>query len=346
VRGALVAHPQRFEFFQAVRLLQWLAAEEAGLRPGGARREAVSFRAAQSRSFAASDVRTIRTEGEGPATRYEMDVSFLGLTGTSGVLPQHYTQFVVDQVRAHRPEFRDFLDLFNHRLVALFYRAWEKNHFPIAYERARRDGTRDDFTEALFGLVGLGDPSLRDRFDVPDEAFLYHATTFAGTRGSAVALQLVLEDYFGTRVEILQFRGQWLRLSPRDRTRMRTRREPAGRNARLGSTAMIGSRTWSVETRFRVRVGPLDYATFRRFAPGGDLMRQLAQIVRLHVGPEFDFDVQPILRRDEVPTLRLGGAPGEATRIGWNSWAACRERSRDADDAVFEDDGAPSTPRP
>ncbi len=98
---------------------------------------------------------------------------------------------------------------------------------------------------------------------------------------------------------------------------------------------MIGARVWNVTSKFRIRLGPLSYAQFRRFIPSGDALEPVSQLVRQYVGGEFDFDVQPVLRGEEVPWCRLGGNPADAARLGWNTWVRSGPFDRDVDDAVF-----------
>ena len=103
-----------------------------------------------------------------------------------------------------------------------------------------------------------------------------------------------------------------------------------------------GERVWSIESKFRVRLGPIGILAFQALLPGGRLLAQLAQIARTYAGPEFDFDVQLVLRREETPFCRLGAGEFSGPRLGWNTWACSVVRSRDADEAVFAADGAPS----
>ena len=122
-----------------------------------------------------------------------MTVAFMGLTGPSGVLPLFYTKLLMERRKAGDRTLAAFLDLLNHRLISLFYRAWEKYHVIVPYER----GEDDRFSRSLFHLIGLGTRGLRDRHDFPDEALLFYAGHFARRRRPAVVLEDVLRDAFG-----------------------------------------------------------------------------------------------------------------------------------------------------
>ena len=235
-----------------------------------------------------------------------LDVPFIGLFGPQGVLPQHYTQLVIDRTRKKDFSLRDFLDIFNHRVISYFYRAWEKYRFAIGYERAllkqESDPAADEdlFTSCLFSLVGMAPPSLRGRMDFPDRILLYYAAHFTQRTRTAWALGAMVQDYFDVPTRIEQFRGQWLYLSRENQSKLSVDVDADHLNNRLGMDVIVGDRVWSVENKFRVRLGPLTYPQFRRFTPFGDRLHGLGQFVRTYVGPEFDFEFQPILRAAEA----------------------------------------------
>jgi type VI secretion system protein ImpH len=348
VSAALLREPHRFDFFQAVRLLERAARERALLdprrpwRPLGQdwpEREAVRFRALPSLSFPAGAIREIwPPRANGPDGLPELLVTFFGLTGPSGVLPQHYTALLIDRVRKKDLALRDFLDLFHHRLLSLFYRAWLKYRLPFAYEQFRLDPGSEDTdpcTGALYCLVGLGTPGLRGRRAVDDETFLYYGGHFAHQPRCADSLERLLADYFNLPVRLEQFHGQWLYLGEADRSQFPGPGCPAGRNHEVGVSLVVGRRVWDVQSKFRLRLGPLTYEQFRGFLPDGRAFRRLCQLTRSYVGLEFDYDVQPVLKREEVPRCRLVIRGPERRRLGWDTWVRHGECTRDADDVVF-----------
>jgi type VI secretion system protein ImpH len=134
---------------------------------------------------------------------------------------------------------------------------------------------------------------------------------------------------------VLQLQGQWLQLAPGDRAVMPSPAHPRGLNNQLGVNLVAGERVWDIQSKFRLRVGPLTYAQFQGFLPNGDALRPLCQLTRTYVGPEFDFDVQLMLRPEAVPWCRLDSEGGERTYLGWNTWVRAREFTAPVDDAVF-----------
>lgn len=349
----LAREPYRFDFFQAVRLLMLRACRPAATAQAQREighdyqpdAELVRFRAHVSHAFPAGEIVDFRAEpaappADVPRTPPRMTVAFLGLIGPLGALPRHYTQLVIDRVRARDFALRDFLDLFHHRIVSLFYRAWAKYHFPVLYETAavstqRRDS--DIFTRGLYGLIGFGTGGLRDRLSVHDETLLYYAGLLAHFPRNAVSLERLLDELFRTPTEVLQFQGQWLQLDDADQSRLTTPHFGRGWNNVLGQTALVGECVWSVESKFRIRLGPLSLPQFLSFSPLGARLPELVQLVRTYVGPDLDFDVQPVLRRAEVPACRLGDRT--AARLGWTTWVRSQDARCDARDAVFAPEG-------
>jgi type VI secretion system protein ImpH len=351
--------PYRFGFFQAVRLLERLFPAKGPVgRDLPPDQEAVRFHAHLSMVFPPSEVFDLSLDAQGETAH--MTVAFLGLTGPSGALPRHYTELLLERVRQKDYALRDFFDLFNHRLLSLFYRAWEKNRFWTGFERAELEGRRllakdprkhrgyvlegrarrDVFSQSLLDLAGLGAGALRYRMSVSDrlegrmaiddETLRYYGGLLANQHRSASALEGLLADYFGLEVSVEQFRGQWLYLEPENQTSL-----VEGGNVQLGRNVVVGERFWDVQGRFRVRLGPLGYREFCDFLPCGTAFRPLAHLARLFAGQQFDIDVQVVLRAAEVPWCTLGSSSPDGARLGWNTWIRNQELTHDALDAVF-----------
>lgn len=356
LRDRLRKEPYRFDFFQAIRVLRWLAETVPKSDPFAGRiaigfdsapsNEIVRCRSHLSHSFPQGSISEFKwpDEGDGPP---EIITSFLGLTGPNGVLPRHYTQLLIDRVRDKDTTMRDFFDLFNHRVISHFYRAWEKYRLPVVYEQAfhaRHDQRqRDDkITASLFSFIGLGSPSLRRRLELPDATFLYFAGHFAHKPRNAVSLAGMITDFFQVKTEVEQFVGQWLYLEADDRSSLDSGGLLANHNNQLGSNVVVGQRVWGIENRFRIRLGPMKLSQFQQYVPTGEQLTRLAQFVRLYAGAEFDFDVQLVLHKDEVPMCELGGDSPDPARLGWNTWLHGHPLSNHVDDATFSVEGCPA----
>lgn len=334
--------PWRFAFVQAVRLLEAEAYRQAGGRPEQNPEDRVRFRSTLARSFPGAEISAIGRQADADGSeRTGMEVTFLGLTGPLGVLPEHYLDLLYRQLRNRDTAMRDFFDLFNHRTISLFYRAWEKYRPLLGYERALRDGENDDpMTRLLTCLVGLGTDGLSGRQVFDDALVLGYAGHFSRRPRSAWVLRSVLADHFGVPVRIEQFIGRWLDLEPEQRSRLPGRDLPAGQFNRLGTDTVLGARAWDEQGKFRLCLGPLDYATFERFLPGdGDdaaAFDALVGLTRLYVGIDLDFDVRLLLRGDQAPRLTLGRSrEGRAYRLGHNAWLGKDPAQADRGEALF-----------
>jgi len=291
----------------------------------------VRFSAHIAMAFPASRIQEIAWPEPGAATGAPgtpvMVINFLGLAGPSGVLPLYYTELLAARIRAKDRAFASFLDIFNHRMTSLFYRAWEKYRFAIAYER----GERDRFSHHLMDLTGLGTSKLDGRLAVRDDSILFYCGLLALPTGSAAAMERILADYFDVPVAVEQFVGSWRRLSGTDLCRFD---RGTSMSEQLGSGAIVGDEIWHQQSGIRIRMGPLTIREYLDFLPSGTAYEPLRSLAKFVSRGELDFEIQLILRKEDVPPCELGAAEG-APRLGWTSWAKTKPLDRDAGDTIL-----------
>jgi len=327
VGAKLRVEPYRFEFFQAVRLLEKLFPGRTSVgRSVHPENEVVHFGAHASLAFPASQIQGMEWPAHGPL---RMTVNFMGLTGPLGVLPLPYSALVRERLRASDSTLRDFLDIFNHRIISLFYQAWRKYRFDVAYER----GERHRFSRQLLSLVGLGTPGLQDRQAIPDEAVVYYAGLLTQRPRPAQALRQILEDFYEVPVAIEQFAGGWYHLDPDSQCSLD---QSAGEGGQLGLGAVVGDEVWSQQSRVRITLGPLNLDDYQGFLPGGRSWASLRAWTRFFSNGEFDFEVKLILERQDVPACELGNDGASGPRLGWVSWVKSAPFGRDPGDTVLE----------
>ncbi|MGQ0540567.1 MAG: type VI secretion system baseplate subunit TssG [Blastocatellia bacterium] len=327
----LFDEPYRFEFFQAVRLFEKLFPESRTVgREALPKEEMVRFRSRVSLDFPSSEIHEIKqsVDEKTGEERTELFVNFMGMVGVSGVLPTHYTELVFDRIRHRDTALWAFLDIFTHRSVSMFYRAWSKYRFPVGYERGD-----DAFTGYLFDFTGLGTSGLRGRMSLEDESLLPYSGLIAQKPHSANALQNILSDYFGVPAALKQFFGQWIALEPASYSYL------GRKNNSLGLSAIAGTRIWDQQSKFRVRVGPMNFNQFQAFLPNGTAHKPLASIVRFLVGMEFDFDVQLSLAAKQVPGTVLTTRALRKPLLGWTSFLKTQPVKRDDEQVVLQIDG-------
>jgi type VI secretion system protein ImpH len=270
-------------------------------------------------AFPASQIQAIEIPEDRPAT---MVVNFMGITGPMGVLPYCYTELILERARDKDCALADFLDIFNHRALSLFYRAWAKHRFPATY---RQEG-RDIFTHHLLDLIGRGTPGLQNRMSVPDEALLHYVALFAQQSRSALALRQILEDYFEVPAEIEQFRGAWYQLDDDAQCVMKDEETVS---EQLGRGVVVGDQVWNQQSRVRIKLGPLTMAQYRDFLPDGSAFEPLRALTRAFSDDELEFELQLILKREETPGCQIGMADDTGPRLGWVSWLASKPLGRD-----------------
>jgi type VI secretion system protein ImpH len=258
-----------------------------------------------------------------------MRVNFMGTIGPLGVLPLYYTELVADLVKERDRTLRDFLDIFHHRIISLFYRAWEKYRFQVPYER----GEEDNFSQYLSAIIGLDTPGLEGRQAIADEALRFYAGLFAQQPRSAEALKLMLRDYFGVPVEVEQFLGAWYRLEPDSQCNLDDATEDS---QMLGFGAVVGDEIWDPQSRLRVVIGPLSLKRYLDFLPTGSAYPLLRSLIRFFAGDEFDFEAQLILQREDVPACELGSSGDSAPRLGWVSWSSTRPMDYNPSQTVLQ----------
>jgi len=318
--------PCSFEFFQAVTLLQRLRENcQAVGRFSNPEEEAVRFQVNNQLAFPASQILGLEwPEGELP----RMAVNFMGLTGPLGVLPYCYTELLLERIRAKDSSLQDFLDIFNHRIISFFHRAWEKYRFPVTYCL----GDEDHFTQRLLDLLGIGTPGLQNRQAMPDEALLHYVGLLGLQARSAAALEQILADYFEVPVEVEQFVGAWYRLDASSQSQVG---DGDSEGEQLGIGVVVGDEVWDQQSRARIKLGPMGLDRYRDFLPEGSAYGPLRAFTQFFSNDEFDFEVELILKREDVPACSVGSEGKTAPQLGWVTWLKSAPFEREACDTIL-----------
>jgi type VI secretion system protein ImpH len=317
----LAAAPYRHDFYQTLRRLECLYDEKPrwgrALRPVD---EPVRLGQDPDLSFAPAPLASFEAKaGETP----RLQVRLFGLFGPNGPLPIHLTEYAHERLRhAGDPTLSRFLDIFHHRFLALFYRAWAQ-----AQPHVNRDRPKDDrFTAYVGAFLGMSPAAFRDRDTLPDLSKFFHVGALIRQVRNPEGLRHILQHFFRVPVQIEEFVGHWLSLSADERSFL------TSGGASLGSGAVLGSRVWDRQHKFRIRLGPLTLQQYESFLPGGMLLRKLVDWVRMYLCFELDWDVRLLLKQSEVPKLALG----KRQRLGWTTWLGDRRADTSADDLCLD----------
>lgn len=337
LKRALERDGTSFEFVQAMRLLMRLYPD---LAPLGAwddpAREVVRLSVPPTLSFPPAEIARLELPAEAddeddpldygrePRAQAKLAVRFFGLTGPQGVMPHIYTEHASHRARARDTAFRDFLDLFHHRALSLFYRAWERHHTTVPAER----GEEDRIQHHLLDLIGVGTEEIRKRLVVPPGALAYYAGLLSMRTRPATGLAQLVGDYFGVPASVDQFVGEWQPI--RDGGQVELGADTL--DAQLGA-GVVGSAVFDPMSLVGLRLGPLTRFQFDAFLPGGPDHETLVQLARFYADEQVGVRVQLVLARDDVPGAQLStmGAPS----LGFGTWLRAAPRTQDADDVQF-----------
>lgn len=321
---ALEDKPYTFGFYSTLRRIECLYKERPRL--GTSMRiedEPIRLSQKPALTFEAASLTGFEPGNNGKPHR--LTVRLIGLLGPNGPLPLHFTEHIKQRQRDHGDQtFARFLDIFHHRMLSLFYRAWANNEPAISYDRPEQDR----FGDYVGSLAGRGMATLRKRDDIADQTKLYYCGRLAGQTRCAEGLQAVLTDYFDVPVTIKEFVGEWVELPQKHICRLGLDRA----NGLLGESAVLGTMVYSCQHKFRIHLGPLSIKAYQRFLPSGDRMGRLVPLVRNYIGDELAWDVRLILKQEEVPPTRLDGS----FRLGWTTWIGQRATDTDTSDLVLD----------
>jgi type VI secretion system protein ImpH len=330
----LIETPFVFSFKQAVRLLERATANISANKTVFSKNpvarftpplsESVRFHSTQSLSFPASEISKISIKkNETEANQWRMHVNFLGLTGSNGILPYHYSEFVLKRLKEKDSTIRDFLDIFNHRTASLFYQASVKYNLPIEYERKKlyqpSNSDTDNHTQLLLSLIGLGTRGLQRRLYTRDESLIYYSGLFSKKVRTSTGLKQIIYNHFSIPVEIKEFIGQWQELIDDVRTRLPGIEVPRGQNNQLGKSVMLGRKGWFSQGKIRIILGPLNRKQLHTFAPGTTALKALDELVKLYINFEHDYDYVMRIRRSDIPE-RIVLNKKSPPIMGWNTW--------------------------
>ena len=304
---SLADEPYRFDFFQALRLIECSNTENS--RIGSSQRpndDPVRLAQEPSLAFAPSTISEFEIREAGMPPR--MSVLFFGLFGPNGPLPLHLTEYARERIRNHGDEaFAAFADIFHHRFATLFYRAWADAQPTTSFDRP----LDDRFAARVSSLIGNGYEPGESRDDL-NYVRLNFAARFLNQTRNGEGLLAVLSAYYDMPVSLEQYVGQWLRIPGTLQWRLGENPESGS----LGLTSTLGEKVWQCQQKFRLEIGPLNLQDYQRLLPGGKGLGSLVKLVSSYVGDELDWELKLLLKGEEIRPVSLG----QYGQLGWTSW--------------------------
>ncbi|MDG1886099.1 MAG: type VI secretion system baseplate subunit TssG [Alphaproteobacteria bacterium] len=317
IEALLLEQPEQFDFYQAVRLLESIAAQRSPGDPSKMKLDdVVRFAAKVSQEFPTSDIEGLEYSEEGNAPA-KMMVNFMGLAGAHGPLPSPITQRILMGNRTSNEAAAAFLDIFNNRLISLFYKTQAQHSANLA----RVLPNQHPVGQGVLSLIGLGEGASRDRLLIPDLALMRFSGLLASRPISKMGLEKLISNLFDIPTKVTSFVGRWLRIDNSQKTRI----GKDGKNNRLGVDTIIGERAWEQAGGIEIELGPLSKTDFPDFLMGGKRFDPLADLIEFSVEKNLTIRLRLIIARDARPQARLQRS--NPMRLGWSSWLLPTEES-------------------
>jgi type VI secretion system protein ImpH len=305
----LQSEPHRFDFFEAMRRIEcaWPHLPRLGTakRPAD---EPVRLGQVPFLDFPGSMLAPAAVNANRPGP-LRISGYFFGLYGPHGPLPLHLTEYAYDRLINGRDRtLVDFTDVFHHRMLSLFYRAWAQSRPTVSYDRPEEDR----FAGYVGALLGLAAPAMRNRDEWPDRAKWYFSGVLAAGNKTRGALEGMLAEYLRLPVRVQECVGEWLAVSHPERMRL------SDPNTGILGGSVLGERVWSVQHKIRIILGPVAVGDLLQYLPGSPSLERLRAAVLNYLGLEYAWDLQLLMRRSSLPALKLG----QFGHLGWSSWIA------------------------
>ena len=311
----------KYGFFHTLRLIECVYSDKPLI--GQSKRaidDPVRFGQEITLAFEPSTISRFIPSNSGHPPR--LNQYFLGLFGANGPMPLHITEYIKGRMHHHHDYTQArFVDFFHHRMISLFYRAKANSEPTFNFDRPN-----DRFSGYVGSLLGVGDESLLQRDDMPDLAKYHYSGHLAHHSKNVDGLKAIINDFFKLPVKLEQFVGEWLTIEKADLSCLGMQS-----SCELGMSTILGSRVWGCQHKFRLVFGALSFQQYESLLPAGQRLKKLIAIVHNYIGYELVWDINLILKAEDVKGIKLG----ESGRLGWTSWLGLKTSVRDANPLIL-----------
>ena len=291
----VLENPSQYEFFQVLRLLE--ADWNGQGKIGEGLDKWLRMRPAHEISFPGADIRRCEINDKG---KIDLEINFMGLYGVDAPVPHYFTELIArDDESSHT--MREFLDIYSHRIYALFYKSWKKYRPFVDLESG--DSSYIDYVRALSG----------DSLDAGDTQEL----AFGGTMGARVrnsaSLSGMLSDYMGGMgVSVNEFVPRWVKIESEGYI------GGIGNDAlSLGDNTIVGDEVLDVSGKIDIVIGPVDGQEAKKLLPGKEGADKLGSLIERYMDPTLDFDLVILIKPSSILGMQLGD---DDVMLGWSTW--------------------------
>lgn len=283
--------------------------------------EPIRFRPHPGMGFPAGEIRGM--DDHDPPRPPAVRVAFMGLYGVESPLPTHYSDDIA-QRREGVEATEDFLDIFNHRLIAQYYRIWRKYSYPATF----RAGGTDNTSQYLLGLAGLGIPGCAAVAAAPLSRFLalLPGMMLPGRSGEGMeALVALLAP--GTRATVYHHDPCRIPLS---QPLAMSVRQPVS----LQHRPVMGTHATDVNGQVLLQLATEKSDEVRGWLPGGELFSDLMALLHVWLGSHLDVRLQLCVARHLLPDAQLCCQQAHAVQLGRTAVLQPLDAQKQADDRI------------
>lgn len=314
VEELLLAHGERFSYFQAMRLLSLFG------KARGIPDDSLRVRPQLGLGFPENDIDKIEPRAGGG---YRVTANFFGLYGVASPLPTYYTEDLFEEDREGRHATRDFVDIVHYAMYPLLFDAWRKYRLQL---RVLEYGDKR-LLDHLYSFVGLDDSAVRENLPYSNELLRY-VGLFNQHPRSAMGLQRLLADaFYPAAVEI-------------DCCTLRAMSIPEDQRLRLGLQANclgedthLGTAIDDYSSSLTIRLSELPQSLFHQLLPAAQGHQRLHFLTRFYLIDPLEIKVELELRRADARAARtqssadveassgaVGLASGSWSQLGLDTW--------------------------
>ncbi|TKC89371.1 type VI secretion system baseplate subunit TssG [Trinickia terrae] len=288
-------------------LLRAITARDPQMPPPGTARlpRQEPFRIGQqpTMAFAPREIASLATHNG----RLDIKLFGLGLWGPQGPLPLHMTEVAYSRTEGQDHTLVHFSDLFHHRALSLFYRAWASSQATASLDRANDE----KFSFYVASLIGTDSREARHS-PLPTHARFGAAAHLVREARNPDGLAAALSQYFGVPMTVEEFVFHWIPVEQSEHTKIGMPGPPAI----MGEGALLGEMIPDKQHKFQLVVGPLDLDQYLRLTPHGEDLPTFVEWVRAFVGHEYDWEVKLLIKPRAAPPARAD----DSQRLGYSTW--------------------------
>jgi type VI secretion system protein ImpH len=304
--SALPKEADQFEFHAIVKLLENIQKEATPLGEGvDPLEEPLRLQARVTQEFPSTEIHQLLMPDDKKVSPL-LTTNFLGIAGNNGPLPDPYTNHIIQRSLKGDNALRDFLDIFNHRILSLLHRIRKK--FWVGVSVSAPETTL--LGKCLRSLLGLALPQTQNRLGIPDRSLTYYAGLLWQKPRSAQGLEVLLREFFKTPARVYPLQGKWVQVPLHQQSIL------GAQHHALGQSSFIGPRYWDQSAYFKVSLGPMPLSTYIDFLKVGPSFQELKTLIAYYAGKDQDFRLNLRVKGNEVPKARLG----HGVALGWTSW--------------------------